>query len=257
MSYLVICVVAFMASGLTFFSGFGLGTLLLPAFALFFPLEQAISLTAIVHFLNGLFKLALVGRHAKQNIVLRFGIPAIVFSLFGAWLLLQLSNMEPLITYSAFDQQLQILPIKLVVGILLLVFVLVELLPRLREMSFPQKFMPLGGALSGFFGGLSGMQGALRSAFLVKAGLSKEEFVATGVVIACLIDISRLGIYARAVVADGSRFDYPLLTAAAISAFAGAFIGNRYIKKLTMHSIQTIVAIMLFLVAIGLIAGLL
>ena len=42
LSYLVICIVAFMASGLTFFSGFGLGTLLLPAFALFFPLEQAI-----------------------------------------------------------------------------------------------------------------------------------------------------------------------------------------------------------------------
>ena len=34
MSYLVICSVALLASGLTFFSGFGLGTLLLPAFAL-------------------------------------------------------------------------------------------------------------------------------------------------------------------------------------------------------------------------------
>ena len=33
---------------------------------------------------------------------------------------------------------------------------------------------------SGFFGGLSGMQGALRSAFLARAGLSKEAFVASG-----------------------------------------------------------------------------
>src|SRR5690606_23584171 len=36
MSYLVICTVALLASTLTFFSGFGLGKLLLPAFALFF-----------------------------------------------------------------------------------------------------------------------------------------------------------------------------------------------------------------------------
>ena len=243
-----------MASGLTFFSGFGLGTLLLPAFALFFPLEQAISLTAIVHFLNGLFKLGLVGRHTNRRVLLRFGIPAIAFSFLGAWLLLQLSDMEPLITYTAFYRRLEVSPVNLVVGLVLLAFVLAEWLPRLREVSFGQKFLPLGGALSGFFGGLSGMQGALRSAFLVKAGLSKEAFVATGVVIACLIDISRLGVYAKLAIADSS---YPLLSAAVLSAFAGAFLGNRYIKKLTMHGIQTIVAIMLSLVAMGLIVGLL
>ena len=62
MSYLVICAVALLASGLTFFSGFGLGTLLLPAFALFFPIEQAVAMTAVVHFLNGLFKLGLAAR---------------------------------------------------------------------------------------------------------------------------------------------------------------------------------------------------
>ena len=42
----MICTVALLASALTFFSGFGLGTLLLPAFALFFPVEQAVALSA-------------------------------------------------------------------------------------------------------------------------------------------------------------------------------------------------------------------
>ena len=78
MTYLVVCSVALVASGLTFFSGFGLGTLLLPAFALFFPVEHAVALTAVVHFLNNLFKLALVGRHADRRVVVRFGIPAIL-----------------------------------------------------------------------------------------------------------------------------------------------------------------------------------
>ena len=47
-SLVTIPLVAMGASLLTFISGFGLGTLLLPVFAVFFPLEVAILLTAIV-----------------------------------------------------------------------------------------------------------------------------------------------------------------------------------------------------------------
>jgi len=36
-------------SGLTLFSGFGLGTLLMPTFVLFFPIEVAVAATAIVY----------------------------------------------------------------------------------------------------------------------------------------------------------------------------------------------------------------
>ena len=72
---------------------------------------------------------------------------------------------------------------------MLLIFGLGELLPRAQGLSFSPRYLPLGGALSGFFGGLSGMQGALRSAFLVRANLSKEAFIATGVVVAALIDV--------------------------------------------------------------------
>src|SRR3954470_8725006 len=122
MTYLVICSVAFVASGLTFFSGFGLGTLLLPAFALFFPIQQAVALTAVVHFLNGLFKLALVGQHADRRAVLRFGIPAILAACAGAWVLLQLSNLQPLASYAVFGKEFFITPVKLVVACLLIVF---------------------------------------------------------------------------------------------------------------------------------------
>lgn len=47
-------------SGLTLFSGFGLGTILMPVFALFFPLPLAISATAVVHFANNIFKFGLM-----------------------------------------------------------------------------------------------------------------------------------------------------------------------------------------------------
>ena len=201
MSYLVICVVALLASALTFFSGFGLGTLLLPAFALFFPIEQAVAMTAIVHFLNGLFKLWLIGRQADRRIALRFGVPAFLASLIGAWVLVWLSGTEPILTYAVAGHGFKVTPAKSAIGVLLLLFALAELLPRFRRMSFGPQYLTLGGLLSGFFGGLSGMQGALRSAFLARAGLSKEAFVATGVVIACLIDVSRLGVYSRSLLA--------------------------------------------------------
>lgn len=257
MTYVVVCSVAFLASGLTFFSGFGLGTLLLPAFSLFFPIERAVVLTAVVHFLNGLFKLALVGRHAHGRTILRFGLPAIAASFAGAWVLLQLSEMEPLLTYSAFGREVRVTPVKLILGVLLMLFALAEFLPRFRDLSFGPNYMPLGGLLSGFFGGLSGMQGALRSAFLTKAGLTKEAFIATAVVIACLIDVSRLGVYAGSLAREREHLDYALLTAAIASAFAGATLGNRYLKKITMRIIQRIVAIMLFVIAVGIASGLL
>lgn len=255
MTYLVICTVALLASALTFFSGFGLGTLLLPAFALFFPIEQAIALTAVVHFLNGLFKLVLVARHADWGTVARFGLPAIAASFAGAWALAWLAGSESVVSWSAFGVAVSVTPVKLVVGLLLLLFASLELSARFRALSFGARYMPLGGLLSGFFGGLSGMQGALRSAFLAKAGLSKEAFIGTGVVIACLIDSARLAVYATALARESARFDHGVLAAAVLAAFLGAALGNRYLRKMTMPGIQRIVALLLFAVAVGLISG--
>ncbi len=257
MSAFVICAVALLASGLTFFSGFGLGTLLLPAFALFYPIQQAIALTAVVHFLNGLFKLWLVGRHANPRVVLLFGLPALIAAFLGAWVLLWLSEVKPLVSYSLLGREVQVAPAKLVVGVLLLLFSMAELAPRFRSLAFAPKYFPLGGVLSGFFGGLAGMQGALRSAFLAKSGLSKEQFVATGAVIAFLIDISRLSVYVPAFLAARESLDYPILAATVVAALIGALVGNRYLKSVTMKGIQSIVAIMLFAVALGLISGVL
>lgn len=257
MSWLVICTVALLASGLTFFSGFGLGTLLLPAFALFFPLEEAIALTAMVHFLNGLFKLALVGRHADRGVVLRFGLPAIGAAFLGAWLLHALAGLDALLVWRAWGRELVVTPVKLTVGLLLLAFAVLEFSPRFGRLSFGPRWLPVGGVLSGFFGGLSGMQGALRSAFLVRAGLAKEVFVATGVVVSVVIDLTRLGMYARSLAAHAGDLQWDLLAAAVLAAFAGAALGNLYLRKLTMGGVQRIVAVMLFLVALGLIGGLL
>jgi len=257
MIYLTVCCVALVASGLTFFSGFGLGTLLLPAFALFFPVELAVAMTAVVHFLNGLFKLVLVGRHADIRVVLRFGLPAIFAAFAGASLLAWMSALESVASYVIFDKTAQITPVNLALGLLLIAFALAELLPWFNKLSFEPRYLPLGGILSGFFGGLSGMQGALRAAFLVKTGLPREVFIATGAVLAFMIDVSRLGVYVPALLAQGAEIDYRLLGAAVLCAFTGAYFGNRFLHKVTMKEIQYIVAGLLFMVGAGLASGLL
>ena len=257
MDILIVCIVALLASVLTFFSGFGLGTLLLPAFALFMPVEHAIAMTAVVHLLNGLFKLALLRRHIDARVLLRFGLPAVLAAVLGAWLLSALGTLPALHAYTAFGHRFEILPLKLVIGMLLLLFAMIELLPKRRDLEFDARWQPFGGALSGFFGGLAGMQGALRSAFLARSGLDKQAFVATGAAIACVIDVSRLAVYAGTLLAVFGTLDHRLLACAVLAAFAGAWLGNRLLHKTTLRGLQRVVAAMLFAFAIGLILGVL
>lgn len=257
MELFIVCISAFAAAILTFFSGFGLGTILTPVFMLFFPVELAIALTGVVHFFNNLFKLWLVGRHADKEVLWRFGIPAVLAALLGAWLLLSLNNQEPLFAYQLWDKTFEVYPVKFMVSILLIIFASIDLIPFFNNLQFDKSKLPIGGLLSGFFGGLSGNQGALRSAFLIKAGLSKEAFIGTAVVVSTFVDFSRLSVYA-------SRFADLTLTAqhlslvlyATLSAIAGAFLGHKLLKKVTLRFLQLTVAIMLILLSIALGAGL-
>ena len=259
MDYLIVCTVALVVSGLTLFSGFGLGTLLMPAFALFFPLPVAIGATAVVHLANNLFKLILIGREADSRAVLLFGLPAAASALVGAILLTYFARLEPWTSYSLGGLSCTLRPEGIVIGVLIVVFALFDLVPALARISFDRKYLPLGGLLSGFFGGLSGHQGALRSAFLLKSGLSKEAFVGTNVVCAVIVDLVRLLIYG--VVFYSTRFADvwdagPLLVAATLAAFAGAFLGRKLLNKITLRTVQWIVGIMLVLVGVALAAGL-
>lgn len=256
MDIAVIAIVSLLGSLLTFFTGFGLGTLLMPVFAIFFPVEMAIALTGVVHLLNNLFKFFLTRKHIDWPVVLRFGIPAIIGAVIGAWLLLRVSVLSPLFVYTWGGREFSVTPVKLTIALLLIFFCLMESLPRLKKIQFGKDKMVYGGLLSGFFGGLSGNQGALRSAFLVRAGLSKESFIATGVVIACLIDLSRLAIYFNRYISEGVRQNSVLLVIATLAAFAGAFLGTLLLKKITFTLIQHLVTVLLLLLAIALAMGL-
>jgi len=255
MEYMVVGVAAVFTSMLTLFSGFGLGTLLMPAFVLFFPVDVAVALTAVVHFLNNLFKFALLGRRADKGTVLRFGVPALLAAFAGAGALVLLSDIPPVAEYTLLGRTCSVWPVSLVIAALMLFFALFEVLPMFRHLTFDRRHLVAGGILSGFFGGLSGHQGALRSAFLVKTGLSKEGFIATNVAIALLVDVARLMVYGLNYDRLGLDRNAPLLVTATLCAFLGAFIGTRLMKKVTFRAVQWIVTAMLMAIAVLLGAG--
>lgn len=253
MEMLVVAATALTAALLTFFTGFGLGTILMPAFALFVPLPDAVAMTALVHLVNGFVKLGLVARHVAWRVVLVFGLPAVAGALVGAWLLRSLAGAAPLATWSAGGHVFAVTPAKLVVGVLLAVFALAEFLPAAKRIAIPPRWFALGGVLSGFFGGLAGMQGALRSAFLVRAGFTKEQYVGTGAAIACLVDLTRLGVYLPALRAAAP--DPRVLGAALVAALAGTLLGTLLLAKVPFRFVERLVACVLLAFAAGLAVG--
>lgn len=256
MELMIVSIVALAASTLTLFSGFGLGTLLMPVIAIFFPLEVAIAMTAVVHMANNLFKIGLLGRRADVTVLLRFGLPAVVAAFAGAGLLSWIGDYPPIGTYEAFGRIIEVSPLKLVIGSLIIFFVMMELLPAFSRLAWDRRWLSVGGMISGFFGGLSGHQGAFRSMFLIESGLGKETFIATGVVLAVMVDVSRLLVYGAGATFRGDSVHWPTVIAASLSAFAGACIGTRLIKKVTIRGVQLLVSALLILVAVGLMAGL-
>ncbi|MFO8058683.1 MAG: sulfite exporter TauE/SafE family protein [bacterium] len=260
MDYALIIIVAFGVAALTFFSGFGLGSLLMPFFAVFFDVRLAIAATAVVHLFNNIVKSGLMFRHADFKVFVRFALPAAVTAFVGAGLLSYIPEDEYLLAYELMGRECRLTPVGLVIAVLIAAFAVVEIHPRFEKLSFPSRYIPLGGSVSGFLGGLSGHQGALRSAFLIRTGLQKEAFIGTAALSAAIVDVSRLLVYGTTFFGKhfrtiGTGSEAGLIIAGCLAAFTGTLIGRRLLDKVTMKSVQWIVGVLLFLLAAAIGAG--
>ncbi len=264
MDYAVVITVSLLAGALTLFTGFGLGTILLPVFAIFFPAPVAVGATAIVHLINNLSKLMLVGAWTDRAVLIRFGIPAMLAAVVGALLLNLVGAMPAITTYAVGAGAAEITPVGLVIGMLVIVFGVLEL-RDLEEAGYSRKYLPLGGLLSGFFGGLSGHQGALRAAFLIRAGLDKKQFVGTSAACSAMVDVARLLAYwiGASLLISGTRSGFGavedawgLIASACVAGFLGAFVGARFVEKVRLNSVRTAVGILLILLGLLMATGL-
>ena len=254
-SYFAVVAAALGGAFLSFFCGFGLGTLLLPAFMIFFPPQVAIAATAVVHMANNVFKLFLVGKYAHWPTIRTFGLASLLGALLGALSLQWLARVNGHVEFGLFGHSLQTDFIRIAIAGIILVFAFIEISPAFESITLPKRWMPAGGLISGFFGGISGHQGALRSAFLMRSGLTKDAFMGTRVVCACIVDVSRISVYATSIAAGWNDMRLDLLVIAALAAFGGAWQGNKWVKKTELPVLNKIISVALIVFAIAFALG--
>ena len=255
-SYFLIAFTSFGAACLTLYSGFGLGTILLPVFTIFFPVQSAIAATAVVHGSNNLLKLFVLGKYADWQLVMWFGLPAVLAAFFGASLMTYTAGAEAAFSYSIGSLEAIITPLKLSMSFMMLFFAMFELVPALSSLRINRKYIFIGGLLSGFFGGFSGHQGALRSTFLTKLNISTESFVGTNAVIGFMVDAARIFVYGIAFWNVDSNLllmeQWPLLVIGTMAAFAGVLSGKYFLRKMTMKIVKNITGVLLLIIAVAL-----
>ena len=86
-------------------------------------------------------------------------------------------------------------PLLLVVGFALIILPILSATERWTNIRLPDSEDRIGGFGSGFFGGLTGHQGALRAMFLQKRLPDKSAYSATARVLALAVDLKRVPIY--------------------------------------------------------------
>ena len=243
MEYIVVSLSALFVSAIALYSGFGLGTLLMPVFALFFPLPIAVASTAIVHMANNIFRVAFVGRSADWGIVLSFGLPAVLLAFPGALLLVRMAEIDSLATYTLANREFSITAIKLIIAVLILGFALFELVPAFQRVEVPRKFIPLGGALSGFFGGLCG--GAFSASgppvliYATAAGWARDHFRANLQVF--FMSTAILGFIGFIKIGLVNRETLPITITCLPGVVLGGLLGDRLATRLPQESFRSLV----------------
>ena len=209
------------AAALTVPAGFGLATMTTPLFLIWFEPHHAIAGVAIVHGAHNAMKSRMLRQHIDGDALRRFGWALLIGALVGA-LLQSVIPPDPLL---------------LLVGIALIVLPVLKLSESWTSIRLPEAEDRLGGFGSGFLGGLTGHQGALRAMFLKQRLPDKSEYAATAAVLALVVDATRIPIYLWN---DGTvlTVDTWLLGGFVIAALIGAQIGRIWLEKWKSDDIQ-------------------
>ena len=232
------------ASAITIVSGFGLNTVLVPAFAVLFPLPLAIAAVALVHLLTSALRLVIFRAHIDRVIAWQFVPWAILGGIAGALILELLGAIPVITTYPLFGITKSVTAVKVAVGATIAALSLYELRRGAQEAGLSNVGISAGALASGFFGGLSGNQGAIRSTVLIRAGLTPLGFAATSALAAIAIDLTRLTVYGTAGSIARMLADVAIRNAivvATIGAILGVLLGRQLLAEMSSARLRLVV----------------
>ena len=224
---IVFCMTAtLLAAALTVPAGFGLATMITPVMLLWLDPHLAIATVAVVHAAHNGWKLVLLKSDLDFSAVKRYGWAMVLGALIGASL------------STSIDPQ----PLLIVVGFALILLPILSVSERWTNYRLPEAEDRWGGFGSGFMGGLTGHQGALRAMFLQRRLPDKSAYAATAALLALVVDLSRLPVY---LFSDGKALaEYlPLVAGSVLSAILGVHLGKRWLKKWKKSFISTMITI--------------
>ena len=239
LQYIVLVSLSLFTSIVTLFTGFGVGTIMMPVMALFFDVKVAILLAAIVHIFNNISRIVLYYRHLRWEIVRRFGVVSILGAFVGSFAQLTVDSSW----------------LKNGVGLFLALFALLSLRPGLINWKLPAVIDIAGGFLSGLIGGLIGNQGAIRSLYLLNYKLEKQELIVSAALIAVVIDLTRIPVYAYA----NYRYltdNFLLLALVILASIAGTLVGSRILPQVSSELFKRIILVAVLLLGVLMLLGL-
>ena len=213
--------------------GFGSSLFFVPMAGFFLDFYSVLGITALFHLSSNVSKIALFRHGFNKQLILRIGIPAVLFVIAGAYL------------SSFFDKRL----LEIVLGLFLIGLSLVLLIATKLTIQPTLKNSLIGGALSGFTAGILGTGGAIRGLTMAAFNLPKDVFIATSAVIDLGIDFSRSVVY----FSNGYMHwhDMYLIPVLMLVSFAGTFLGQRILRLISDAQFKKLV---LFLIlGVGLI----
>lgn len=221
-------------------AGFGIGSLLTPAFALQVDGRLAVAAASIPHVVGTAFRFWLLGGRVNRRVLWTFGLTSAAGGLAGALLQQQTSTPALIVLF----------------GALLLFTSGAELSGLARRMQFDGPVAWVAGGMSGLLGGLVGNQGGIRSAALLGVELPKHVFVGTATAVALMVDGARVPVYLwrlHGPMADMGAW----LALATLGVVAGTLLGYRALARIPERWFRRIVAaILAFLGAAMIINGL-
>ncbi|MBK9212609.1 MAG: sulfite exporter TauE/SafE family protein [Saprospiraceae bacterium] len=211
--YYLFIFLAFVSEILGTISGFGSSILFVPIASIFFDFKHVLGITAIFHVFSNLSKLALFRHGINKELVIKIGIPAIIFVILGAYLT----------TFLPTEQ------IEFYMSIALL-FLSAYLMWNFNNVIQQTDVnLILGGVGSGFLAGIAGTGGAIRGITLAAFQLPKEVFIATSAFIDLGVDLSRALVY---VSNDYFKKEFLFLIPFLIGiSIAGSYVGKLVLKR--------------------------
>jgi len=224
---LMILITAVVAGGIATVTGFGIGSLLTPAFSVWYDAKLAVAAVSVPHLVGTAIRFWMVKGHVDRHVIWSFGLASAAGGLTGA--LLHSWASSPSLT--------------IVFGGLLLFVSASELGGLSRRMKFTGALAWSAGALSGLLGGLVGNQGGIRAGALLGFNMRKDAFVATATAIGLIVDAARMPVYA--VVQGRQLADMWLPIAIATTGVAaGTVAGHRLLGRIPEPVFRRLVAVL-------------